>query len=646
MDCIGSSGRDGIEDNLIIIDVARIRSGRTAVLHIDTEVGVAYQHVVVANEEVHHGSILHTDTILSIIHTVNGIAVDVNALNLLGIDTGEVLVRVGRGLGNVVATHHAVGVRGMDTLVARDDTVVLQRQDIASGRRADVIDTIVTALEGTVADGDAVGDRHLAGGCSRGCRTANHEAGVSRAVGRIGRYATTVEHHVGATVATEHDSSRNSRLVCPQGQVLEDVVARVHQGHRTEQVITGIGMVVRDNDRVDIVALEGDGIGGRLADVIVGKVKILIGAGTQMERRRTIDTAIVQGGLHLRHRSEIGVGATHRVVTVQQAVASIADVAQRIAGGGGGGAVRGRGDAVETVGLAVTGGNVNRDIVESVCRGDVTQAQGTAFVEAERTGPVVGGSVRLHVVLILHLDGHAQICLVRAARRVGRITLVLEIDSDRFRRARNEAVRESVEAVQMTVVVMDIALVVPSDERSINRDGGAAVHIAHTDLIADGVEVTDRGEVPLGKHHIRATRGGIGSDVVRHRDSLATVDAVTELQAVHLHLVVIRYAHLDGVGSDIVQQVAVLVDINRRLQGDGRLDQLAVREDALQVVDVPTRASLGTGCIRGGLVDTETDTDVRGRVVNTRHRHHLIHQERGEIEELVLPPIVVGCSRR
>ena len=417
------------------------------------------------------------------------------------------------------------------------------------------------------------------------------------------------------------------------------------QRHRTEEVVARVGIVVRDNHAVDVVTLEGDGVGGRLADVIVGEVEILIGAGTQMEGGRAIDTAIVQSGLHFGHRGKVGVRASHRVVPVQQTVAGVPDEAEGIAAVGGGGSIRGRCGAMETVRLTITGVDVNGDIIESVRRREVAQTQGATLVETEGACPGMVAAVRLHVVLVLHFQGHTQTGLVRTAQGVRRVALVLEIEGDRLLHARYEAVREGAEAVQMTVVAMDVALVMPSNERRVDGYGHAAVHITHTDLVADGIIVANGGHFPLGQHGMRSARGGVRSNRVRDADHLAAVDAVTELQAVHLHLVVVGDAHLDGIGSDIVQQIAVLVDIYCRLQGDDRLDQLAVREDALQVVDIPTRASLGTRRIRGGLVDTETDTDVRGRVVNTRHRHHLIHHKRGEIEELVLPPIVVGHGR-
>ena len=477
--------------------VARVGCRGTAAFNVDTKVGIAHDHVVVADKIIVCGCILHANTVFNIVCTVDGIAIDVEILQLFRIDTTEIgMCAARRMLGYVVARHLTVTVACLNSTVAGDDAVVLDGKFVTTLRRTHKVDTVVTTDNCAVADNDVIGLGDLTGGGGSSSRTTNGKTGIGSAVGRVSLYTASINQHIGATIASENNTTGHRCVIAPERNVLEGEIVGMHQRQGAEDIVAGIGVAIGHNHRVHIITLESDGVGGGLTDVIVREVKTLIGSRTQMESRRTVDTAIVQCGLNIRHGGEVRIGAPHRIVAVQQAVAGITCKMNGIAPVGGGSAT------MESIWLAVTGVDVDRDVVETVCRDEGSKAQVVAFVEAKGTSPVMGGEVRLHVVLIFHFQRDIQAGLIGASRRVGRVALVLEIDRHRLWRSRNEAMGEGVQTVKMTVVIVYISLVMPCNERRINGIGGTAVHVVGHNAITDSVVITDGRKIPLRHYNM------------------------------------------------------------------------------------------------------------------------------------------------
>ena len=249
---------------------------------------------------------------------VDAVAVDVHTRRVADMHSCEIL-RVGGGvLLDVVMGNHAVGVGGLDAAVARGDVAAVDDQVIALVVGADVVEAEVAAGDGTLAERDGV-TREL--GDSRG--TAHRAAVGIRGVDVLGIDDTTVERDVLAAVAAHHHATRNVGVLGLERQVLEYEVLDIHQRHRTVGGCTDIGTVVDDNDALRVVTLEGDGVGRRLPDVVLVEVESRVGAGPQVEDRRAAEAAVVQRLLDGGYVGEIGVGATHRIVALQQAVAGV-----------------------------------------------------------------------------------------------------------------------------------------------------------------------------------------------------------------------------------------------------------------------------------------------------------------------------------
>lgn len=144
-----------------------------------------------------------------------------------------------------------------------------------------------------------------------------------------------------------------------QGKILEDVVFDVDQGDCTEKIGAIVCLVVVDNDLVATVTLESYGVYFGLSYKILGKDEILISAGTEMESGRSVDTAEFKGGEDFLHVSEVGVGATYRVIAVQDAIAGEADITDGVV-------------AMVAINLTVTGGDVSGYVVVTFCRNERT----------------------------------------------------------------------------------------------------------------------------------------------------------------------------------------------------------------------------------------------------------------------------------
>ena len=170
-------------------------------------------------------------------------------------NTGKVL-RVGGGhLFKMVVGDCTRPVVGINSSVARGDVAVVDQQVVFTSSRTHIMDTEVTASDGTIPELDGIGN----GVCSGG--TADRGTGCGRGVGVVRCNKTVVELDVRATVAT-HDNRTGSRgvVLALDGQVLESVILDIHQRDGTEDVSASVGAVVRQDDRVLVVTLEGDGV--------------------------------------------------------------------------------------------------------------------------------------------------------------------------------------------------------------------------------------------------------------------------------------------------------------------------------------------------------------------------------------------------
>ena len=114
-------------------------------------------------------------------------------------------------------------------------------------------------------------------------------------------------------------------------------------------------MVVRDNHRVHVIALEGDRVLSRLVNIVLGKVKIRIGARTQVEHSRTAKTAERQCLLDRVHVREVRIDTAHGVIPSQQAVTGIGGNLNSVVG-------------MVAVNLPVTGVHKDGHVVVAVMR--------------------------------------------------------------------------------------------------------------------------------------------------------------------------------------------------------------------------------------------------------------------------------------
>ena len=248
----------------------------------------------------------------------------------------------------MVVRNHTVGVIDLNRPVARSDVTAVNNQIVAFVVGTHVFDAEITAGDLTLAERDGV-----TGELGHGCRTANRAAVGIRGVHVAGDDATALEEDVAAAVTTHHHTSRHCRIVGLERQILEEEIVDVHQGHRTVNVGTRVDAVVHDDDAVHVVTLEGDGIGSRLPDVVLLEIETRVGSGTQMENSGATETAEIQGLLDGGHVREVRIGAAHGVMALQQAVTSVGGDLNRIVG-------------METVSLAVTGGDANGHVVVAV----------------------------------------------------------------------------------------------------------------------------------------------------------------------------------------------------------------------------------------------------------------------------------------
>ena len=251
------------------------------------------------------------------------------------------------------------------------------------------MNTKVAADNGTVVEGNRIRVVGVTIGDSR-C-TADGTTGGCRGVCVVSRDFTTVKEDVGASVSSEqHTSGGCGVVIALDSQVLEGIVLHVHQSHSTVSVGTGIRMVVRDNHRVHIIALEGDGVHRRLPDIVLDEVKVGVCARPQMEHDRPAKTTEIQRLLDRLHIREIRVGTTHGVIPPQQTVAGIGGNPNSVVG-------------VIAVKLPVTGVHIDRHVVVTVPRRKCSQRQGRRDIEANVTTPSKSGVVEQHIVLIPNL---------------------------------------------------------------------------------------------------------------------------------------------------------------------------------------------------------------------------------------------------
>ena len=510
---------------------------------------------------------------------VDGVAIDIGTRDIVHIDTGEVLRARHVHLADMVVGNRGGTVIGVDTTIAGTNRVARDVQHILAGVGTIVVNTVVTTRDGTVLTGNRIRN----GGGGHG--TTDGKTGVGRGVGVVSRDMTAVEGDVRGTVASDDHTSGHRIVLALQGQVAEYEVVDIHQGNRAKEVGTRISMVIGDDDRVHIVALEGDGVGGRLSDKVLREVKVLIGTGTEMKNGGTIHAAIGQCSLHIRHRGEIGVGTTNGIVAMQQTIAGITSETDGIV-------------QMVTIHLTITRIDVDGNIVVAMTRRESTQREGGRLVKAEGTGPGMGAGMSHHVVFILNLQGHIQGRLVWATRtlRMGGVTLVLEVERYRLCITRNETMGEwgkGGRAVQGTVVVLYVVLVMPSNHRRIQLRL-TAVHIVHMNAIINCIIITDGREIPLGSHIMTRSGQVVGVDDIRASGPRAIVDFIFAIEGVQIERVIVMQCGMDGVRSDVVQHVVVLIHIDWSRQLDGRTLQLAVGKDDLEVVNIPTCTHIGS----------------------------------------------------
>ncbi len=329
--------------------------GCLAIVDIDHGGTVAHVNLVVADEEVLEGGVGQIDGILHRDDRVDGVVGNVETCRIAGVDAGEVLRVAGSDLFDVVVGDNAVGIVQADTSIASGYIAIVHHDLISFVVAADIVDTHVAAGDRTITEGDGIQHR------GRGGRRADHRATVEIVrVGIAGFDDTVVEQDVTAARAAHDHTSRDGCVVALDGQVPEDEVLDVLERHGTEDVGTGIDIIVHEDDAVGIITLEGDRVHGRLSDVVLREVEAGVGARAQVEHGRTAESAIVERHLDSSQIREVGIRAAHGIVALQQAVAGVRRNPDGVV-------------LVVTVHLAVTGGHVNRDIVVPVGRREGTE---------------------------------------------------------------------------------------------------------------------------------------------------------------------------------------------------------------------------------------------------------------------------------
>ena len=295
----------------------------------------------------------------------------------------------------MVGLNSRVAIIGVDALVTGFDGVVHKRNGVSVCVYTNVVNTIIAALNQTVAELDfSIRSCRIAGGTGCASGTADGEAGVVCCVCVVGDDLTVVKSDVSASISAEQHGFGGDFALSGNGQILEMKMFGVGQGHRTIDVVAGIRVVVGDNDIVPAVTLEGDGVHRGLA-IVFCPVKITIGAGAQVEGDGTVDVTIVQRHLDGIDVRKIRVAAAYSVVAVEKTVTGKSRVLDGVVG-------------MIPIGLSVTGCDVGRDVVESAGGREGSQGKGIGNVHTDATRPVVRGVMGDLMVLIFHFQHYGQ----------------------------------------------------------------------------------------------------------------------------------------------------------------------------------------------------------------------------------------------
>ena len=138
-------------------------------------------------------------------------------------------------------------------------TTTINGHEIPARSRTYKKESVVAAKKGTVAKSDGVWIGVATIGYSR--RATDRAAAACRGMRVVGRDFTAVEEDVGASVpAEQHATGGRGTLIALDSKVLENIILHIHKRNCAENIGTCVCMVVRDNHRVHVIALESDRI--------------------------------------------------------------------------------------------------------------------------------------------------------------------------------------------------------------------------------------------------------------------------------------------------------------------------------------------------------------------------------------------------